>query len=48
MDAIRGFAGDVERAAYHPQDDRYLLTKPEKVRHYQSSIRGLIAGDRVC
>ena len=36
MDAIRGFAGDVERAAYHPQDDRYLLTKPEKVRHYQS------------
>ena len=37
MDAIRGFAGDdVERAAYYPQDDRYLLTKPEKVQHYQS------------
>ena len=31
MDAIRGFAGDdVERAVYYPQDDRYLLTKPEK------------------
>jgi hypothetical protein len=37
MDAIRGFAGDdVERAVYYPQDDRYLLTKPEKVQHYQS------------
>ena len=36
MDAIRGFAGDdVERAVYYPQDDRYLLTKPEKVQHYQ-------------
>ena len=31
MDAIRGFAGDdVERAVYYPQDDRYLLTTPEK------------------
>jgi hypothetical protein len=37
MDAIRGFAGDdVERAVYYPQGDRYLLTKPEKVQHYQS------------
>jgi hypothetical protein len=37
MAAIRGFAGDdVGRAAYYPQDDRYLLTKPEKVQHYQS------------
>jgi heme-degrading monooxygenase HmoA len=37
MDAIRGFAGDdVERAVYYPEDDRYLLTKPEKVQHYQS------------
>ena len=36
MDAIRGFAGDdVERAVYYPQDDHYLLTKPEKVQHYQ-------------
>ena len=36
MDAIRGFAGDdVERAVYYPEDDRYLLTKPEKVQHYQ-------------
>jgi len=37
MDALRGVAGDdVERAAYYPQDDRYLLTKPEKVQHFQS------------
>ena len=37
MDAIRGFAGDdVERAVYYPEDDRYLLTRPEKVQHYES------------
>jgi hypothetical protein len=37
MDAIRGFAGDdVERAVYYPEDDRYLLTKPERVQHYES------------
>ena len=21
---------------YYPEDDRYLLTKPEKVKHYES------------
>jgi heme-degrading monooxygenase HmoA len=37
MDAIRTFAGhDVDRAVYYPEDDRYLLTKPEKVQHYES------------
>ena len=37
MDAIRGFAGDdVERAVYYPEDDRFPLTKPEKVQHYES------------
>ena len=37
MDAIREFAGDdVERAVYYPEDDRFLLTKPEKVQHYES------------
>ena len=37
MDAIRGFAGDdVERAVYYPEDDRYLLTKPDRVQHYES------------
>jgi hypothetical protein len=37
MDAIRGIAGnDVERAVYYPQDNRYLLTKPEKSSALQS------------
>jgi hypothetical protein len=37
MDAVRGFAGDdVERPVYYPEEDRYLLTKPEKVQHYES------------
>ena len=36
MDAIRAFAGDdVERARYFPEDDRFLLTRPETVQHYR-------------
>jgi heme-degrading monooxygenase HmoA len=36
-DAIRAFAGDApERARYYPFDDRYLLTRPETVNHYES------------
>ncbi|MEO6256121.1 MAG: hypothetical protein ABIO69_04860 [Sphingomicrobium sp.] len=34
MDAIRGFAGDdPERARYYPEDDRFLLDRPEWVEH---------------
>jgi len=34
MDAIRGFAGDdPERARYYPQDDRFLIERPEFVEH---------------
>ena len=34
MDAIRGFAGDdPERARYYPEDDRFLLERPEHVEH---------------
>ena len=34
MDAIRGFAGDdPERARYYPDDDRFLLERPEHVEH---------------
>ena len=34
-DAIRAFAGDpIDQARYFPMDDRYLLTRPEKVTHY--------------
>lgn len=36
-DAIRAFAGPApERARYYPFDDRYLLTRPETVQHYES------------
>jgi len=36
--AIKAFAGDdVERARYFPEDDRYLLTRPETVQHYEST-----------
>jgi len=36
MDAIRAFAGDqVEVARYYPEDDRFLLEKPEHVEHHR-------------
>ncbi|MGF9564443.1 hypothetical protein [Neorhizobium sp. JUb45] len=36
MDAIRAFAGDnPELARYYPEDDRYLLDRPEFVEHYR-------------
>ncbi|HEY6483544.1 MAG TPA: hypothetical protein VIY54_08440 [Steroidobacteraceae bacterium] len=36
--AIVAFAGeDIGRARYYPQDDRYLLTRPDTVQHYDSS-----------
>ena len=35
-EAIRRFAGDdIERAVFYPEDDRYLIARDEKVRHYQ-------------
>ena len=38
LDAIRAFAGDpVDQARYYPADDEYLLTRPAKVLHYESS-----------
>ena len=34
-DAIRAFAGDdIETAVYYPEDDRYLVDRGPKVRHY--------------
>lgn len=34
-EAIKAFAGsDIGRAHYYPEDDRYLLTRPETVQHY--------------
>ena len=36
-EAIREFAGDPpDRARYYPKDDEYLLTRPEKVKHYEA------------
>jgi heme-degrading monooxygenase HmoA len=35
-DAIRAFAGDdIGKAVYYPEDDEYLLEKPERLRHYE-------------
>lgn len=51
MAAIRAFAGaDVDRARYYPDDDRFLLEKPERVEHHdivveEVGLRG--AADRV-
>lgn len=36
---IRAFAGeDISRARYLPKDDRYLLTRPERVQHYEAGL----------
>jgi hypothetical protein len=36
--AIEAFAGvEINRARYYPEDERYLLTRPEHVRHYTCS-----------
>jgi heme-degrading monooxygenase HmoA len=35
-DAIRAFAGDdIETAVYYPEDERFLIEKEPKVRHFQ-------------
>ncbi|MDY0908298.1 hypothetical protein [Microbacterium sp. CFBP9034] len=35
LDAIRRFAGeDLERAVFYPEDDRYLVERDDRVRHY--------------
>ena len=36
MESIRGFAGaDPERARYYPEDDRFLVDRPEHVEDYR-------------
>jgi heme-degrading monooxygenase HmoA len=36
LDAIRAFAGDdVEAAVYYSEDDRYLVERDAKVKHYE-------------
>ena len=35
-EAIRAFAGDdIETAVYYPEDDRFLIEKEPKVRHWE-------------
>jgi heme-degrading monooxygenase HmoA len=35
-EAIRRFAGDdIERAVYYPEDERFLVARDERVRHYE-------------
>ena len=35
-EAIKAFAGaDIGKAHYYPEDDRFLLTRPDTVRHYE-------------
>lgn len=35
-EAIRRFAGDdIERAVFYPEDERYLIARDERVRHYE-------------
>ncbi|GLQ87779.1 hypothetical protein [Dyella flagellata] len=37
--SIRAFAGDdISHSRYYPEDDQYLLTHPETVQHYDSSM----------
>ena len=35
-EAIRRFAGDdLERAVFYPEDDRFLVARDDRVRHYE-------------
>ena len=36
IEAITAFAGtDYDRARYYPEDDRFLLTRPDRVEHHR-------------
>lgn len=40
-EAIKAFAGaDYGRSRYYPEDDRFLLTRPEHVYHYEATVPG--------
>jgi heme-degrading monooxygenase HmoA len=39
LEAIAGFAGqDVARAVFYPEDDRYLVERDDRVRHYVQRV----------
>jgi heme-degrading monooxygenase HmoA len=36
--SIKAFAGsDISHSRYYPEDERFLLTRPETVQHYEAS-----------
>jgi hypothetical protein len=44
-EVIKAFAGaDYARSRYLPEDDRFLLTRPEHVHHYQATVPGSAQG----
>lgn len=46
--AIHAFAGDdIERARYFPEDDRFLLSRPEFVLHYDATLSTSSAPDGI-
>ena len=48
MDAVRRFAGErPELSVYYPEDDRYLIDKPEFVEHHRVFASDMpFAGER--
>ena len=43
--SIKAFAGeDIGQARYFPEDDRFLLTRPDRVQHYESTSPNEVAG----
>jgi len=39
IEAIKAFAGaDIGQARYYPEDDRFLLTRPRHVHHYEATV----------
>jgi hypothetical protein len=38
--STKAFAGgDISPSRYYPEDDRFLLTRPETVQHYDSTAQ---------
>jgi hypothetical protein len=38
-EAIKTFAGaNIGQARYYPEDDRFLLTRPKHVHHYEATV----------
>lgn len=45
MDSIRGFAGDEPSLArYYPEDDRFLVERPEHVEHFEVEAATISVG----